>query len=261
MGDSCTWGYLLEQNKTYPAQLQSLLSKHCSGNTIIEVINAGVPGYSSFQGLQYLRKIIGEIDPDLVTIYFGRNDRRLMPPEWQGRQDCEQAAHRGIISSIQGYLKHLKIYQLNGWIVLTLRNLFPENSDTETEEHLQPDESPLEDTRMRVSADDYADNIRKMVRLTEDAGATPFLLTTPVNPHTIGNYNDVLKRTAVELDAHLLDIAADFEAKGVSAYLFDDCHPNPEGNRLIAEKIYNQISRMVRSGSHPLATLVSLPEL
>lgn len=85
MGDSSTSGWngelvhsgmpclseVLFTYKTY----SDILSENLFGN----VINAGIPSYSSHQGKKYLKQLIPklaqyEIKPDFVTIYFGNND-------------------------------------------------------------------------------------------------------------------------------------------------------------------------------------------
>jgi len=74
MGDSCTAGYQLPWEKTYSAFLEQSLNGVLADGPY-EVINAGVPGYSSFQGLRYFREIAEKYHPDLIVVYFGANDR------------------------------------------------------------------------------------------------------------------------------------------------------------------------------------------
>jgi lysophospholipase L1-like esterase len=72
LGDSCTFGYLLSHDQTYVEMLESRLQERCSAP--VECINAGVPGYTSFQGLQYLRTEGLRYQPDLVILDFGWNE-------------------------------------------------------------------------------------------------------------------------------------------------------------------------------------------
>ncbi len=65
-GDSSTFGIGARMQDTWPAQLQDMLaedanrgtpaSPEVSGARRVEVINAGVPGYTSYQGLQHMRQ-------------------------------------------------------------------------------------------------------------------------------------------------------------------------------------------------------------
>ncbi len=72
LGDSCAAGHQLPPEKTYCSYLEKLLNRK---NMDYEVINAGVPGYTSFQGLRYSRIIMKKYDPDLIIVCYGVNDR------------------------------------------------------------------------------------------------------------------------------------------------------------------------------------------
>jgi len=71
MGDSVTFG-IVPESCPYPAQLQRLFNKQHLGK--IEVINAGVEGYSSENVLNRLRYDILQYQPDILIVYVGWND-------------------------------------------------------------------------------------------------------------------------------------------------------------------------------------------
>ncbi len=97
VGDSCTFGYLLRPEESYVQAVEERLRAQFH-STPIECINAGVPGYSLFQGWRFLETRGAELEPDLVVLNFGWNEavswdgwsdfdshRRLLarrPPEW-----------------------------------------------------------------------------------------------------------------------------------------------------------------------------------
>ncbi len=66
LGDSCT--RLAVDSLPYPGMLREMLGDK------IEVLTAAVPGYSSHQGLAWLRSQLLAGKPDLVVVYFGWND-------------------------------------------------------------------------------------------------------------------------------------------------------------------------------------------
>lgn len=82
IGNSCTFGVGVNDETTWPSQLETLL-----GDKGIEVINAGVPGYTSFQGLRYLKDNGLALEPDVLIASFGFNDIR----EWASYSDMETA--------------------------------------------------------------------------------------------------------------------------------------------------------------------------
>ena len=77
LGDSRTFGYGVEEEKSYPFLLERFLQKRLPGVSIV-VINGGVPGYSSCQGSIWLRKKGLAFKPHLIIAAFSINDRRAV---------------------------------------------------------------------------------------------------------------------------------------------------------------------------------------
>ncbi len=73
MGDSVTYGFGVGCKESFPEQLQDILNSKLSSYKF-EVINAGVLGYTSYQGLKYFQRDIIKYQPDLITVCFGIND-------------------------------------------------------------------------------------------------------------------------------------------------------------------------------------------
>lgn len=66
LGDSCT--RLTMDGSAYPARLKAFFQGRA------EVLTAAVPGYSSYQGLAWLRSQLLAARPDVIVVYFGWND-------------------------------------------------------------------------------------------------------------------------------------------------------------------------------------------
>ncbi|MCX8037481.1 MAG: GDSL-type esterase/lipase family protein [Candidatus Sumerlaeia bacterium] len=93
LGDSRTFGYQVANEQSFPAQLELRL-REMQPNSPIEVLNAGFPGYSSYQGLRFLETRGERLAPDLVTVAFDFNDRRfvLRPEQADGPAYFRQTA-------------------------------------------------------------------------------------------------------------------------------------------------------------------------
>ena len=82
LGGSSTYDIRIEDNDlTFTAQLEKVLNDEY-GYQNVEVINAGVPGFNSWEILINLEFRVLDLDPDLVIIYEGTNDvhARLVEP-------------------------------------------------------------------------------------------------------------------------------------------------------------------------------------
>jgi len=83
LGGSTAYTIKVEENeKTFTYQLEKTL-RDVYNHENIEVINAGVAGYNSWESLIRLEFQVLDLDPDLVIVYHGTNDvhTRLVVPE------------------------------------------------------------------------------------------------------------------------------------------------------------------------------------
>lgn len=100
LGGSSTYDVSIKDNDlTFTAQLEKLLEEEY-GYENVQVINAGVPGYNSWEMLGNLEFRVLDLDPDLVIIYEGTNDvhARLVEPSAYrgddlGRRQAWQPPH------------------------------------------------------------------------------------------------------------------------------------------------------------------------
>lgn len=113
-GDSLTFGTGASTSESYPDVLASLIGRR--------VINAGIPGEISSDGLRRLPNLLDQSRPNLLILCHGGNDmlRQLDPAALKSnlREMIDQAVQRGIGVILVGvpkpslmYLESMKIYR------------------------------------------------------------------------------------------------------------------------------------------------------
>lgn len=159
IGDSCTYGYGVSTPETYAVVLESLLDS-------VDVVNLGVPGYTSYQGARLLEGAF-DLQPDLVVAAFGFNDRRYVLDERyvDGPRNFRRIYWRSKLRLLDYYYT----YRSLRWII---RRLLPRRE-------------PVVDLRtapVRVSRADYLDNLGRIVDLCEEHRVPAVLLLLGENP-------------------------------------------------------------------------------
>jgi lysophospholipase L1-like esterase len=71
LGDSCTYGFGLAARDAWPQRADALLEAR--------VLNAGVPGFSSWQGIRRYRALLRQLEPAALVVQFGNNDAAPWP--------------------------------------------------------------------------------------------------------------------------------------------------------------------------------------
>jgi lysophospholipase L1-like esterase len=134
LGDSCS--RIAGNGLPYPAILEQDL-----GPDRWAVLNASVPGYTSYQGLEWLKSQLLAAHPDIVVVYFGWNEH------WRttGETDRQYAQSRTL-----AYPR-----------LLTLMK---------GKHHTPP---------FRVSVPEYRDNLEGIVRLVRQKGGRVILIAGP----------------------------------------------------------------------------------
>ena len=148
IGDSCTWGWKVKQNESYPAQLQALLDQQ-AGPGRYQVLNAGMPGTTSYHGLVYLRERGLALQPAIVIAAYGFND---MTTDGDIESELRRASVSAPILAFDDYL----LQRSTIWRGVRL-GLF--------QHERRLDQPP------RVSADKYRRNFTEMIELVRRHGA------------------------------------------------------------------------------------------
>lgn len=166
-GDSLTFGTGAPPEQSYPAHLQRLSQR--------KVINAGVPGEVSSQGLARLPEILDRYHPDLLLLCHGGNDiLRGAPHERLTRNlvhMVELAQQRGIQVLLIGvperslFLRTAPLYEM-----VAQQTGIPVEDEVLTEV-LQ--EKPLKSDRVHPNGQGYLRIAAAINRLLRERGALP----------------------------------------------------------------------------------------
>ncbi len=116
LGDSVSWGNgINDVRRVYPFLLEQRLNRHYGGRRSVEVINASVPGYSTFQELRYLELYGLDLEPDVVILQFCLNDvteRYEALAEYGGNNLFLGVDTRAAIRGFQGFLiRHSRAFE------------------------------------------------------------------------------------------------------------------------------------------------------
>jgi lysophospholipase L1-like esterase len=239
LGDSVTFGYRVpvvwpDKPTEYDPEwlpYAMLLEKQlraANPNRKIEVFPMAVPGYTSHQGLAWLRRDIGWLQPDLVIASFGWNDVSFSDVADRDaiRTDWYPVAVRWLIDHSQAFAHATR------WL----------RSRNEPVAQKQP-VKPV----TRVSEQEYLDNFAEIVRLVRAKGAglivigAPYrdMKTNPPEAALMKHYRVSLKGAMEQRQVPYLEVLELTEAAGsVNEGFFGELiHPNHMGHRLIASEL------------------------
>lgn len=235
VGDSCTFGSGAKTKQAYPARLEALLRERLGGRAV-EVVNAGVPGFSSFQGLQLLESVGYGLEPDVVLFVLGVNDSTQAKPGTKRLFDEDLWISDAELADL------LAPAPPEGWGLERLVRRF--RGDPERERL----EAELRDGlgKTRVSMDEYEQNLVGAIEGCRARGITPIVVTWPTEAQAqqlylrdrglvIWRYQKRAKETAARLEAELIDLVPAMEGHG-DDYI-DAVHLNATGYERIAEAL------------------------
>ncbi|HUG92600.1 MAG TPA: GDSL-type esterase/lipase family protein [Planctomycetaceae bacterium] len=218
IGDSCTFGVGVDDDESWPAMLQRQFER---GGRTVEVINAGVPGYTAYQGRRYLESEGLALRPDVVVACFGFNDR----DSWASRSDVETA--RLLASS--GHDSPL----MQSRLYAAIRRLLRDSGE--------PDENAA--ARPRLSVIEFRDTLREIHGLCDQAGAKLVLLVWPFEPQVrqrvreLEPYQQTVVTAGRRMNVPVINLVDAFIDSQRDGLFVDHIHAAPAGCRLAAEAI------------------------
>jgi lysophospholipase L1-like esterase len=250
MGCSCT------QFGRYDKFLVSAMDEHCAGSDLT-FVNLGVGGWSSYQGLQQLKRDVVPMKPRIATIFYGWNDH------WSGfgYEDKEIGKFNEEHATLLTTLAQSRVVQLVNRAVFTIKH---------------PGVARDERRPERVPLLDFTTNLVEMVRTANENGITPVLITAP-STHKKGeepeyltsrrlndlselvplheSYVRAVREVAAQENVVLIDlyqVFLQFPQEDLDRFFFKDgVHLTEDGNKKVAEIMHEHFDR------HGLTMLLS----
>ncbi|MEN6420394.1 MAG: GDSL-type esterase/lipase family protein [Smithella sp.] len=236
LGDSSTFGWDVRLQDTYHDLLENRLNKESGSNgKKFEVINAGVPGYTSCQGLGLYKNKGIKYSPDIVTFYFGVNDpiKRFYLSDKQIMQNDIPVAVKLITNN---FLLKLHSYRLLRKFIVTITATGKSNGGENVP---------------RVSMEDFKENILELNKLCKENGALLLLISPPFyeGKVSIGDlqrakdivlYKKELENIAGAYNIPLI-IITEMATSDNSEYFNDPAHPSPSGHKIIMDSLYDYL--------------------
>jgi len=235
LGDSCT--RIALGGVPFSRLLEEQL-----GPDSVEVWNAGLPGYSSYQGLTWLRSQLLAFEPDLVIVYFGWNDH------WRttGFTDRELAA------------------RFARWRPRILNLL----------------QRPHRPPPFRVPLPAFAENLRTIAQLTTAHGGKTIFITPPARvtrdaearhienkyilpgdnlPALHASYAAEVRRLGAIDGARVCDAAEVFDRLAEPDLLMPDgIHPTDQGHHVLAALLADDVAGHEMGATNPGGDPVAL---
>jgi lysophospholipase L1-like esterase len=259
LGDSVTFGYRVPpvwperptdydpEWRPFPNLLEKSLRAANPGREI-EVISMAVPGYTSHQGLAWLRRDIDGLQPDLLIVSFGWNDVSMSeaPDREAIRTNSYAVAMRWMISHSQVVAHTVK------WLRSANQTPIPAPGRSQW---------PVP----RVSDQEYLNNMNTIVTLARERGAGVIVIAAPyrdsvTNPpeaELMIRYRKALRAEMERRQISFLEVTELTEVASPSNRgWFDELiHPNHMGHRLMAAELLELLS------SRQLTTGLTIPAL
>lgn len=220
----------------WPEALAEMLHQDAAGSHV-EVLNAGVAGYSSYQGARRFEQEVDVYRPDVVLVSFGWNDAANAI----GADDKTFAATTAF-QAADPWRVHLRRMLFRYDTVLVTARLV-------TASRAVPQGPQATVLGARVSVDDYAENLRAIARRAAAARVRLVLMTRPHREREtelaqfpgwrrrVPEYNAAARRVADEAGVPLVDAQRAFD--GQLAAFADESHLTRDGHRHLGQLVHD----------------------
>lgn len=220
LGGSHPMGMYVDADRVYSAALETLLNG--DQGTDWQVLNAAAPGYTSYQGLQYLQHVGLTFKPEIVIFDLGVNDGLALTPEFSQPDHVIKLPPEWAVqtSSIVEFSAIFRLFR-----------------------HWLRDDAPKVQG-VRVPPEEHKNNLDAALALAKEHGIH-LLFMSQARFDLYGSKQ--IQCIYSEQDRRpLVDVCALWASKNeaASSYFADPIHANAKGHELIADTIYDKLKRL-----------------
>lgn len=261
LGDSFTFGWLLEKDKTY----LNLLQDNCNdmfGKNNIQIINGGAGGWGLADYSDYLEEFGDQIIPNMVVVFFNTGDiARSLNRNIYFNPNSKLNAFKMALNNVPLYQWLLEHSHVTQWfkiqmVTISLNKNTPENKG---EEHMTIPKSSIKDPNLKSNAIEIGQELFGNINNWCIARNIPFVVLT--TGWHFDYYSDE-KNAAPE--SFFLDQSRQFfsenhipffeitpaimkETEGnLDSFIINgDGHPNEDGAKLIAKHSWEKLHPII----------------
>jgi hypothetical protein len=241
LGDSITYGVGLPLDDSYLGQMQKTVEYRLGRR--VEMVYAGCPGYSTYQGLRLLESDVLPLAPDVVTLMFGSwNDYTPAvggDDEAKGRHQRRPPWLDPVLAAVGDSRLFMAVSQAHDAVAGGRRDArFGLRSNDEYLRGFAVGRPPEGE---RVPPDRFRSNLEGMVRLLRARKIVPVLITPPLSAKSRREYPvyqlyfDLVHQVARAEGVTLVPAAEHlwaWEERGEPVFA-DWVHPTRRGNTVI----------------------------
>jgi lysophospholipase L1-like esterase len=233
LGTSSTWGYPLPPGEEYPAQLGALLGAR---GVPAEVLNAAVPGSTTFRLTRFFEGVVREFRPQIVTISLFFNDS----------SSCLQYDEEALLAEIT------REDFAPSWLFRLRQNLALRRAQEDYERARQI----AGDARRRDELSSlpivqqglrrFGSHLAALVTSARASGANVLLIKEPARAEAFLRepMHGVIDEVGRTLGVEVLDVEVPLaERLGESGFV-DWIHPTKAGHELIAELVAERLQAL-----------------
>lgn len=265
LGDSNMYGLWVERDQTFPHYLAQVWEA-AAPERPVEVLNLGFPGLNSSKLRKSFAGLVGALRPELVLVLVGSNDVTSVPVP------LDDPGPNRVSETRYALWQSSRVFRLLYMLVAGVREQTLEVDMHYTPTHRRgvvrvgDEEFDLAGTDRQEGrkipewAPDLQQNLRAMAADASAAGAAFVVLTYP-SPSAL--YGLATSRLRLLDDLPIIDLSEIFRRicgleGNCPDLLFDDQHPTPAGNQLMAAVVLAGLRQLgLAQGSADLLTAVT----